>query len=490
MQEHEISRFVRQVGFGLAPEEAAPADPLGWASGQLDKVPKVALYTDRAGTLLTGPAADIKLVDNQADVVYALQDTNLANRDLRIAGRGLSPAEFQKLAFEKIGRPYHVRAPWHECLVRGCMAVNGPAPVFERFWHFWANHFTVAPSINNNSYATVGPYMRMLRTHMVGSFRDMLFEAVTHPAMVLYLDNVKSTGPNSQTRKNGGSTDQINENLGRELLELFTISTAAGYTQADVDAVTLILTGWGGQMPAGRRLGALGSFFDFSRHEPGPQIFMGKTYSASPRDDSKLLSLLDDLAAHPLTARHLCHKLATAFIADVPPEECVVRLVNVFKATKGHLPSVHKAVLQEVAKNPQRVRKFSDPQTWLWSIHRVSGTPLATAPPRPGEYGELVHSTLDELGQPIYDCPQPNGWSLQSRDWVSREMMDRRVRYTHQMFDRIKQSGVSLPQLLAKQHAPENAMVGKLLAAKAKGENDNNLWTAYLTAPDFLWSQA
>lgn len=492
MNDLEAARFIRQVGFGLAPDEKTPPDPLAWAQGQLDKAPKVAFLASRTGDLLPGLPPEVRLVETQEEVAQVLQLQISARQALVAASRELPRPEWDALRIRSYAYPFVLLTAWQEGLARGCMAVNGPAPVFERFWHFWVNHFTVAPSINNLSHSAVGPHMRMLRKHMTGSFRDMLFEATTHPAMVLYLDNARSTGANSVARKSLATTDEINENLGRELLELFTISTAAGYSQKDVDAVTHILTGWGVQLPnRSHRAGVpLGSHFNYARHEPGTQIVMGKSYSAVIRNDGKLNDLVDDLAAHPMTAQHICGKIATAFVADNPAPDCVARLVAVFTSSKGNLPALHKAVVREIARVDVRVRKFADPQTWLWTAHRVSGAKLPVVPPQRGLIGERIHVALDELGQAIHDCPQPNGWSLLSRDWISREMLDRRVRYAYSLPSRIAQPMETLPQVLARQHGTASPLTQQLQRFKSEGRDAKELWAAYLTSPEFLWSQA
>jgi len=336
----------------------------------------------------------------------------------------------------------------------------------------------------------------MLRGHMSGHFRDMLFEAVTHPAMVLYLDNAISTGPKSRNsqyelRSNGKVKHSINENLGRELLELFTVSPAAGYSQADVMGATFILTGWGVHKPADtwNKSGApYGSYFDFGRHEPGSHSVMGKSYSAFVRNDGKLNDLVDDLAAHPATAQHICLKLATAFIADEPPPEAVARLVKVFTQSKGHLPSLHKAVVAEVALAGAASRKFLLPESWLWSIYRVAGAELPVVPPLRELRGERLHDILTELGQPVHYCPQPNGWSLQSRDWISKEMLDRRVRYAFQFVARLRQPGSLIQTLLRQQGQGPLAQHLRSAAATAAGPERRGIWAAYLTSPDMLWS--
>ena len=492
----ESARFARQVGFGLAPDEATPGDPLVWAQAQLNQAPPVTFLADRRGTLMTNLPPGLRLLETQTEATQAMQAHWDAEKNSFTLSSQLTRPEWDKLRYETVDLPYWRMEPWKEVLGRGAMAVNGPAPVFERFWHFWTNHFTVAPATNNIN-ALIGPYMRMLRGHMSGSFRDMLFEAVTHPAMVLYLDNAISTGPKSKNsfyelRQNGKVKHSINENLGRELLELFTLSPSAGYTQADVLAATYILTGWGVHKPSDtwNKSGApYGSYFDFGRHEPGSHTVMGKSYSAFLRNDGKLHDLIDDLAAHPATAQHICRKLALAFIADEPAPDVVARLVSVFRQSKGHLPSLHKAVVAEVAQAGATARKFQLPETWLWTIYRVTGAELPVAVPSRELKGERLHDILTELGQSVHFCPQPNGWSLQSHDWISKEMLDRRVRYAFAFANRIAQSGAALHKVLERQQGI-GPLASQLRQAgeTAQGPARRGLWAAYLTSPDMLWS--
>jgi uncharacterized protein (DUF1800 family) len=485
VNELEKSTFARRVAFGIAPDESVPKDAVGWAEAQLDSAPVVALHADRAGAMVTGLPPTLLLVDTPEDVAAAVGKFGDDLKEVARASRRLQRPELEALYIEKIA-PHIYFTQWKETFARGCMAVNGPAPVFERFWHFWTSHFTVAPSVNNNSAPAVGPFMRMLRTHMGGNFRDMLFAAVTHPGMTLYLDNDRSTGPNSPWRRSNRTKDEINENLGRELLELFTITTASGYSQADVLAVTYILTGWSVELSGFNK----GIYFNNGRHEPSAQTFMGKTYKALMRQDSKLHELVDDLAAHPLTAQHICRKIATAFVSENPAPDCVARLVSVFTSSKGSLPALHKAVVREVATAGKNYQRFSDPQTWLWTAYRISGAKLPAEPPKAGMSAERLPTTLTELGQPIHNCPQPNGWSLQSRDWISREMLDRRVRYAYNLGSRIPNAAQLLPALLARQHDAKGPLVQQLTAAIAKGNSMDDLWTMYFNSPEFLWSNA
>ena len=275
----EAARFARQFGFGFAPDETIPSDVIGWAQGQMNRGPSVQFFADRQGHLLKDLPEGLKLLHTQAEVAEALFQHDQARLLSNEKAKALPPSDAEQFRYEQVNYPYWRLEPWKEILARGTMAVNGPAPVFERFWHFWTNHFTVSPAVNNINTA-IGPYMRMLRGHMSGHFSAMLREAVTHPAMVLYLDNAKSVGPNSPARTKGKLKDSFNENLGRELLELFTLSPASGYTQNDVIAAAMILTGWGLRRPQRNRsmTGPFGSYFDDNKHEPSIQTVMGQQY--------------------------------------------------------------------------------------------------------------------------------------------------------------------------------------------------------------------
>jgi uncharacterized protein (DUF1800 family) len=162
--------------------------------------------------------------------------------------------------------------------------------------------------------------------------------------------------------------------------------------------------------------------------------------------------------------------------------------VKVFTQSKGHLPSLHKAVVAEVALAGAASRKFLLPESWLWSIYRVAGAELPVVPPLRELRGERLHDILTELGQPVHYCPQPNGWSLQSRDWISKEMLDRRVRYAFQFVNRVRQPG-SLTQILVRQQG-QGPLAQQLrsAAATAQGPERRGIWAAYLTSPDMLWS--
>jgi uncharacterized protein (DUF1800 family) len=215
-------------------------------------------------------------------------------------------------------------------------AITTPDGFRERLVWFWFNHFTVAAR-NVVASGAIGPYIReAIRPHVTGSFQDMLLAVMRHPAMLAYLDQQTSVGPDSMIgqRRNRG----LNENLARECLELHTVTTAAGYTQQDVTAFARILTGW-----TWDRSGPPFAFmFQPNAHEPCEQVVLGRTW---PDGEQGGVLLLDYLANHPATHHHLADKLVRHFVADDPPPADVARIEQVLRDTKGNLGAAAAAVV-------------------------------------------------------------------------------------------------------------------------------------------------
>ena len=227
-----------------------------------------------------------------------------------------------------------------EAAARMRAAVLGERSFIERLVHFWSNHFAV--SVDKLAVLGVaGAFEReAIRPRVLGSFQELLMAVEQHPAMLLYLDNYQSVGPNStfanyRSRPADSRRPKlgINENLAREILELHTLGVDGGYSQADVTEFAKVITGWSIGGGEGRlRGGAPGTFyFREGLHEPGIRHLLGKRY-----DDAGMaqgVAVLRDLAQSPATARHVSTKLARHFIADDPPPAAIDRLAKVFLST-------------------------------------------------------------------------------------------------------------------------------------------------------------
>jgi uncharacterized protein (DUF1800 family) len=336
-------------------------------------------------------------------------------------------------------------------------------PFRERLVWFWANHFTVSTK-QGGTNATVGPYIReAIRPNVTGPFDAMLIAVMRHPAMLMYLDNNSSFGPNSTAGKN--QHRGLNENLARECLELHTVSPASGYTQADVTAFANIITGWSVEL---NRLYP-GFVFRDGAHEPGTKVLMGRKF---PQGEAGGIAALEFLANHPATHKHLATQLVRHFVADDPPPDAVRTIEGVLRDTNGDLGAASTALLHlEAAWKP--LAKLRTPLDFSVATLRALDLPADKVVPLQG--------VLGNLGMPLWTAPLPNGWSDVASDWAAPEAMMRRVDWTYSIASR---SGDRDPMEIA------DASLGPLLrprtqdAMRHAGSRRDAL-TLLLTSPEF-----
>jgi uncharacterized protein (DUF1800 family) len=309
-----------------------------------------------------------------------------------------------------------------EIAARIGVAVASEAPLLERLTQFWSNHFTVSvlrPVLRGFAAAFE---REAIRPHVTGRFSDMLLAVARHPAMLLYLDNAISIGPNSIA---GRERDKgLNENLGRELLELHTLGVDGGYTQDDVEALARIITGWSVARLNEPDPGAFR--FRPRIHEPGQKRLLGKIYNEAGYAEGEAALL--DLAHHPATARHVATQLARHFIADDPPKDSVERISRVFRDSGGDLRQVTAAVVKEDAAWRTPLAKIRRPEELVIAACRVSGF---TPPP------EMLVNSLRSLDQMPFFAPSPAGWPDTAAAWVSPEAVLRRAQWCERYADRI-----------------------------------------------------
>jgi uncharacterized protein (DUF1800 family) len=208
----------------------------------------------------------------------------------------------------------------------------------------------------------------------------------------------------------------LNENLGREMMELHTLGVDGGYTQADVEALARILTGWS---IARLRDPDAGNFHFYPQiHEPGAKILLGKTYREDGYAEGE--AALRDLAIHPATAQHVATKLACHFIADDPPPQAVRRIASVFRDTGGDLKRVTAAVVREEAAWKTPFAKVRTPDELQIAACRVTGF----TPPAP-----MLVNSLHVLDQQPFFASSPAGWPDKASDWVGPESMLHRAEW-------------------------------------------------------------
>ena len=295
---------------------------------------------------------------------------------------------------------------------------SSESPFRERLVAFWSNHFTV--SITRGQVVSVASAFEreVVRGNLDGTFQDMLLASTRHPAMLAYLDNARSIGPNSRAGSRSGRG--LNENLAREVLELHTLGVDGGYTQADVTSLAKMLTGWsvdvaprsGGLRATMMGSGTGGFSFSDRRHEPGPKTLLGKRYPEAGEGEAR--DALRDLARHPSTARHVARKLACHFVADEPPEKAVNALATAFRKSGGDLPSVHRALVALDAAYAEPLSKVKTPHDLVLSTARALGQT---------QRGDAMLAGLRYLGQLPHQAPSPAGWPDTAADWLGPESL-------------------------------------------------------------------
>ncbi|HME21045.1 MAG TPA: DUF1800 family protein [Acetobacteraceae bacterium] len=292
---------------------------------------------------------------------------------------------------------------FREAKVHYDAAITADIGFVERLVWFWSNHFCV----NADATVMAGAYEReAIRPHVLGKFVDLLLAAESHPAMLIYLDNASSMGPDSVAgiNRNRG----INENLGREILELHTLGVRAGYRQDDVVSLAKAITGWtiyataynpdhGGEFLYHPRL-----------HEPGPETVIGKEYRDTGVEQGR--AVLADLARHPATAAHVATKLARHFIADEPPPALIETLTKTFLDTDGDLWQVSRALVAAPESWSPDQAKIKHPSEWLVTAIRAAGRNSGDV--------RLMVPALNRLGEPLWRPPAPKGFGDGNDDWL------------------------------------------------------------------------
>jgi uncharacterized protein (DUF1800 family) len=334
---------------------------------------------------------------------------------------------------------------------------------------FWFNHFNV--------FAGKGPVRQYvadfersaIRPHVFGSFRDMLGAVAAHPAMLFYLDNWQSSAPGSRTMRGASG---LNENYARELLELHTLGVDGGYTQQDIVDVARAFTGWSIRMP---RAGGDG-FYDRRRHDDGKKVVLGHQFPAGrQRDEGE--RVLDIVAAHPATARHLARKLARRLVSDRPSEALVTRVAARFTATRGDLRATVEALITspEFLAADTRWAKVKTPLDYVASALRVLDVNVEQA----GALGQQLRT----LGMPPYFAAPPTGYGDRAEDWTNAgalvQRMNLAVALTH---GRVR--GVSRPAFPDPAAAANAATLARMLALRDLSPSTLKTVAQARTAPE------
>jgi uncharacterized protein (DUF1800 family) len=327
----------------------------------------------------------------------------------------------------------HARIIVKQAEVRRLMlALESRRQLQEVMTDFWFNHFNVYRD-KNLGYLWVGSYEQAIRANALGRFRDLLGVTAHHPAMLVYLDNWKSTAQGQPDAK--GRVPGLNENYARELMELHTLGVDGGYSQDDVIALARILTGWGVSVPNPPNLSdyngpgrafddGKGFYFNPKLHDFGSKTLLNQPFSAN--DSGGLAEgerALDLLASHPATANYLSYKLAQYFVADEPPKPLVNAMAKTYLQSNGDIRAVLNTLFHsnEFWSEQYVNNKFKTPYVYLISSLRATGLKVTI-------YPEAL-SRLNMWGMPLYSYLTPDGYKNTEIAWRSPDALLRRLSF-------------------------------------------------------------
>lgn len=383
-----IEAFIAAHRFGFGPKpgeiDTIAQDPRGWLAEQVTKPQPL-------------PAAMIDMPPVSENVLdwWAAVTTSVAELVKRIRG------PYTRLWAREAGARLHA-------------AIVTDAPFHERLVWFWGDHFTCS-GVKAVAIGMAGGHEReAIRPHVSGRFGDMLLAASEHPGMLFYLDNYRSSGPDSPQGYYGRRG--INENLAREILELHTLGVDQGYDQNDVQQFAKVLTGW--TFARAHEPNAGGFHFHPGMHERGPKTVLGETYPENGVEEGR--AVLARLATHPSTARHIATKLARHFVADDPPATLVDKLAKRFLDTDGDLQQVSLAMIEADESWDAPLTKVKRPAEYTVAVRRALDDASDIA---------AVMDALNSLGNLPFMANSPAGWPDREDAWLTPDSAVRRARF-------------------------------------------------------------
>jgi len=405
---YDAALALHRFGFGPRGDAIAniSSDPRGALLAELDR-PDGAMIRD-PDLLDTGEAARavFDFRQERKAVRFAQRaEQQLAQNGTPATGQTGNPSAAQNA--DKPAKPPGPGLPQQiylaEAKARFDRAGQAEPGFVERLAWFWSNHFCVSA---DKVRPFAGAFEReAIRPHVLGHFSDMLLAVESHPAMLRYLDNARSIGPESVAGQN--QHKGLNENLAREIMELHTLGVRTGYSQADVTNFAKVITGWTIFPPRNPDSG--GEFtFNPRMHEPGAQAVAGHTYAGAGFDQGAAVLL--DLARNPATAQHIASKFARHFVADEPPPALVEALKASFLRSDGNLKELARTLIDSPDAWSAPRSKLKRPGEWLVATGRATGVSVPDARP--------IIGALNILGEPLWRPPAPKGFDDVNAAWL------------------------------------------------------------------------
>ncbi len=399
---------------------------LGAKPGELKKIdsnPRAWLLDQLQGpSRLPGELSDLP---GTAEVLVDIQDLRREQREMRAAATDQPAPDIVQKYGQKVRGHY-----LEQTNARYQYAVATDFPFHERLVHFWSNHFAVSAD-KQPMPAVAGLYENeAVRPNVTGNFADLLIACEQHPAMITYLDNQRSIGPESMLGRRANRVQRernigLNENLAREILELHTLGVDGGYSQQDVTTFAKVITGWsiGGASDTGRFAEGTPGEFEYRDmiHEPGDHTVLGTRYSQ--RGVAQGEAVLRDLALHPSTARFLASKLATHFVADEPPADLVDELAATYLEGGAELAPVYEALIAADTAWTEPHSKYKSPHDFVVSTLRAfDHVPNNT---------RFIVGALDLMGQAPFRPGSPAGWPDSAEHWGGADALYKRIEWSN-----------------------------------------------------------
>ncbi len=419
-----MKNFFRKVAYGVGPNENIPSDPLNWALNQVDKIPDFSWK----GKILT----EKELRGHYRDWVYGdrekLRKKYKNNKTLYKLNKDQLRHDTGQKFWESL-----------EISIRHNEAINSSNPVLAKLWMFWGNFFAISEKDFLANYST-GAYQReIIWPNLNQSFEKMVYDVTTSWAMIHHLDNSESVGPKSisareEWRRRKKEPATINENHARELMELHTVSPKAGYTQEDVIQLAYIMTGWEHRWSK-KKLETGNVWFNSEHHQPGKKKVLGKEYKKGKKT---LAIVIKDLVNHPNCRDFVAERLCRFLITDEPTKEMKQPIIDAFKKSDGHIPEIHKVAIKVAFQYNDKYKKFQTPENWLIQVAKLGNLQWPPSPEEmtsyelgkePSRKQRSPERLLRNIGHHPYRAKQPNGWSDHSDDWISPELLIRRLVY-------------------------------------------------------------